>query len=63
MSVYTVGYDLRKPGRNYSGLYRALSSCTNCHALESMWFIDSSISTAQIRDHLTCPQGLYQVLC
>lgn len=52
MSVMMVGYDLRKPGRNYQPLYDALNRYTNCHALESMWFIDTRKSAADVRTEL-----------
>lgn len=52
MSVLLVGYDLRNPGRNYDDLYRAIMRYSHCHALESMWFIDTQESPVQVRDKL-----------
>ena len=52
MSVYVVTYDLRQPGRNYSVLYAALNMYEHCHGLESVWFVDSSKTATNIRDHL-----------
>ena len=48
--VYSVSYDLRKPGRNYDALYAYLQKFTWCHALESTWFVMSDLSAANIRD-------------
>ena len=53
MSVLVVGYDLRAPGRNYDDLYAAIKSYPAwCHALGSMWFIDTNSNPASIRDDL-----------
>ena len=47
-----VNYDLRKPGRNYDDLYKALNSYSNIHPMESCWIIKSTNSTSYIRDYL-----------
>lgn len=52
MAVFIVTYDLRKPGRNYDDLYEAIERYDRCHALESSWFIDTSDTPGDIRDHL-----------
>ncbi len=50
---YIVSYDLCKPGRDYSLLYRVLQSYPNWGRLtESTWAVISSSSAVQIRDHL-----------
>jgi hypothetical protein len=43
--IYAVNYDLKNPGRDYSGLYEAIKSCgTWWHYLGSTWLVDTSIS-------------------
>lgn len=48
--IYAISYDLRTPGRNYSGLYDALKSCGNSyqHPLESTWFVATDKSAADV---------------
>lgn len=48
---YLVSYDLNKSGKNYDGVYEAIKSASNgvwCHALESVWIIQSSLSAKDI---------------
>ena len=52
MAKYIINYDLRKPGRNYDDLYKALNSYSNIHPMESCWIIKSTNSTSYIRDYL-----------
>jgi hypothetical protein len=52
MGVLSVSYDLRQPGRNYQPLYDALARYQHCHALESLWFIDTGRTCAQVRGDL-----------
>ena len=52
MTVYQIDYDLRK-NRDYQSLYERIMQLGGyCHALESTWFVTSSKTAAQIRDHL-----------
>lgn len=53
MAIYAVSYDLRKPGRNYDDLYKALRQYVHCHMLESYWYVDSTDSASTIRDALS----------
>ena len=53
MSVLCVSYDLRKPGRNYDGLYEALRKWDRCRALDSLWFLDTADGAATVRDILS----------
>ena len=39
--IYSISYDLRRPGRNYEELYAVLNQYENYHALESTWFVKS----------------------
>lgn len=52
MTKYIINYDLRKPGRNYDDLYKALNSYPHIHPMESCWIIKSSESEVTIRDKL-----------
>mgnify|MGYP000899848948 CR=1 FL=1 len=52
MSVLLVGYDLNSPGQNYNDLISAIERYTCCHALDSMWFIDTASDPADVRDNL-----------
>jgi len=52
MSVLLVTYDLDNPNRNYDGLIKAIKKRTWCHALGSVWYLDTSDSPAAVRDEL-----------
>lgn len=51
MTVYLISYDLKKPDRDYSGLYDAIKSFqTWWHYLESTWIIKSEKTSKEIFD-------------
>lgn len=51
MTTFLVSYDLSKPGRDYSGLFEVLRGFSNwAKALESVWFVDSHLTTVGVRD-------------
>ncbi len=52
--IYSISYDLRQPGHNYSDLYDAIKDLDqNCqHPLGSNWFVRSEMSADQIYKHL-----------
>ena len=51
--VYCISYDLRKSGRNYESLYKAIKSYgTWWHQTGSVWFVVTSDTAANIRDRL-----------
>lgn len=53
MALYMVGYDLDKPGQDYSDLIAAIKTYgTWWHHLDSTWLIVTDDSALQIRDHL-----------
>lgn len=52
MSVLSVNYDLKAPGRDYGPLHEAIKTYTWCHVLDSCWLIDTQKSTTEVRDHL-----------
>lgn len=53
--LYMIGYDLNKPGQDYTPLFDAIKAMSNAwwHYLDSTWLIESSYSAEQIRDHLS----------
>lgn len=55
MSVRMITYDLRKPGRDYSGLYKAIESIAGArwHCVESVWLVRTAKDNAAIREILT----------
>ncbi len=65
MSLRIITYDLRQPGRDYSGLYEAMKSigATRCHPLGSVWLVRTGSSNAAVRDtilpHLDANDGLF----
>ncbi len=47
--IYAVNYDLKQPGRDYSGLYEAIKGCGAWwHFLGSTWLVDTSLDAAGI---------------
>lgn len=48
---YVVSYDLNAPGQDYSGVHKAIQSASTgvwCRPLESVWVIQSNLSSASI---------------
>lgn len=54
MAVYMIGYDLKRPGRNYPELFRAIENlaASRWHCLDSTWLIETGRSAENIRDTL-----------
>jgi hypothetical protein len=53
MSTYLIGYDLDKPGQDYSDLIAAIKSLgVWWHNLDSTWLVLSDLDDKQIRDQL-----------
>ena len=49
MTLYTISYDLKKPDRDYSGLYEAIKSFESWwHYLESTWIIKTEKTPKEI---------------
>ncbi len=47
--IYAINYDLRKPGRNYDGLYEAIKGCGDWwHYLGSTWLVDTQLDASGI---------------
>ena len=52
MAVILVTYDLKAPGRNYNPVHDYLKKYTYCKKMESVWLLDTTKTTTQIRDDL-----------
>ncbi|MEM7177469.1 MAG: hypothetical protein AAF503_07175 [Pseudomonadota bacterium] len=53
MTIYSVSYDLNKPGTKYTELYERIKSFGSwAHALDSTWFVSSSKSAAEVQSYL-----------
>jgi hypothetical protein len=40
--IYSISYDLRRPGRNYEKLYSIIKTASDwIHAMDSLWFIST----------------------
>lgn len=51
MRVLLVSYDLKKPGRDYSGLYDTLKTAPSWwHYLESCWLLKTDLSPNDLWD-------------
>ena len=48
-NAYAINYDLKTPGRDYSGLYEAIKKCGKWwHYLDSTWLVISYETPSQI---------------
>ena len=53
MNLYLISYDLNYRGKDYSRLTKTIEGLgDSCHALESEWFVCSSLSEEQIYNKL-----------
>jgi hypothetical protein len=57
VAVYSINYDLKKPGRDYDGLYAAIKGCGAWwHYLESTWLVDTTLNAdgiwERVRGHV-----------
>ena len=53
MSAYSIDYDLKKPGRNHSGLYDAVKQSGKWwHYLDSTWIVITQEQPQQIWNRL-----------
>jgi len=47
--IYSISYDLKKPGRSYEEVYGAIKLIGAwAHCLESTWVVESDLSAEQI---------------
>ncbi len=52
--IYAINYDLKRPGRDYSGLYAAIKECgVWWHHLGSTWLVDTSLTAEGIWSRLS----------
>jgi len=53
-NIYSISYDLRQPGRNYTSLYDAIKEmdANYQHPLESNWYIRSFYGANEIYEKL-----------
>ena len=53
MAVYFIGYDLNRPGQDYTNLENAIKEfATWWHHLDSTWLVSTNWLAEQIRDDL-----------
>lgn len=51
--IYCISYDLNRPGKDYSDLYKAIKELGSwCHPVDSTWFVDSALTAQGVRDSL-----------
>jgi hypothetical protein len=52
--VHAISYDLHQPGRNYEALARAIMGISGsyCRPLQSLWFVETQMTSTQVRDYL-----------
>lgn len=51
--IFSISYDLNKPGQNYNVLYDTIKSAPDyCHAMDSFWFISTTESVGVWSDRL-----------
>lgn len=57
MKTYLIGYDLNKPGKDYTRLIQAIKDAfpTRWHELDSTWVVKTNLTAVQIRDRLKPP--------
>ncbi len=52
--IYSITYDLKKPGQDYNGLYEAIKGCGDWwHYLESTWLVDTTLDANGIWNRLS----------
>ena len=52
MHLFSVSYDLLKPGKDYESLYARLRALSAKRVLYSQWMLKTSMTAAQLRDDL-----------
>jgi hypothetical protein len=52
--IYSINYDLHRPGQNYSELHDAIKSCGAWwHHLDSHWLVDTTLTAKGVWDKLS----------
>jgi hypothetical protein len=52
MHLFSVSYDLLKPGKDYQSLYNRLHAFGAVRALYSQWMLSGNYTAVQLRDDL-----------
>ncbi|MFJ4624670.1 hypothetical protein [Streptomyces sp. NPDC088812] len=53
MAALLIGYDLNRPGQNYTALIKEIKALGSwCHPLESTWVVTTPKTVSQVRDLL-----------
>ena len=51
--LFPISYDLNKPGQDYPNLYKRIKTLGSwCHPLDSIWFVETTSTAIQVKDHL-----------
>ena len=51
--IYSVNYDLKKPGQDYAPLYEAIKGCGAWwHYLGSTWLVDTALDASAVWNRL-----------
>lgn len=52
--IYSIQYDLNRPGQNYADLHAAIKSCGAWwHYLDSSWLVDTTLTASGIWTRLS----------
>lgn len=52
--IYSINYDLKRPGQNYDALHEAIKGCGSWwHYLGSTWLVDTNLNAKGIWDRLS----------
>ncbi len=52
--IYSIHYDLKKPGQNYDALHEAIKNCGAWwHYLDSTWLVDTNLNANGIWNNLS----------
>lgn len=58
MKTYMITYDLRRPGKDYSGLISEITRLGGVKILLSAWVLKTSLTAAQLRNRLSVSGSL-----
>jgi hypothetical protein len=52
--IYSINYDLKRPGQNYDALHEAIKGCGAWwHYLGSTWLVDTNLNAKGVWDRLS----------
>ena len=53
MALYLVTYELNRPGHFYPGLFKRIETSGSAwHVMETTWFVQTTLSSAQLADRI-----------